>query len=137
MHLRALHVFSEAQRVYDFKDTCTMSSSDQQNATREALAKLGSLMNESHESCKSLYDCSCSELDELTEVCRRAGALGSRLTGAGWGGCAVSLLESESQLTQFLERIRQEYYSKDERLASLFAKSAFSTKPSEGIFILN
>lgn len=74
LHKRVLHVFSEAQRVYDFKDACSLTP-------LKAFKKLGQLMNESHESCKDMYDCSCTELDELTEACRQSGAYGSRLTG--------------------------------------------------------
>ena len=73
---RALHVFSEAQRVYDFRDAC-----DGATVPPKAFRKLGDLMNESHASCRDMYDCSCPELDELTEVCRKSGAYGSRLTG--------------------------------------------------------
>ena len=74
LYKRALHVYSEAKRVYDFRDACSLES-------HEALNKLGELMNQSHQSCSEFYDCSCSELDDLTEICRKSGAFGSRLTG--------------------------------------------------------
>ena len=120
-------MFSEAQRVYDFRDACSLEAD-------EAYRKLGQLMNESHFSCKDMYECSCEDLDRLTEICRNAGAYGSRLTGAGWGGCAVSLRPKES-LEQFLNTVQSQYYSGDDRLIAAFESSAFATKPSGGIFI--
>jgi galactokinase len=56
------------------------------------LKRFGQLMYESHESCRRLYACSAPELDLVVAAAKRAGALGARLTGAGWGGAAVVLL---------------------------------------------
>ncbi len=45
----------------------------------------------SHESLRRDYDCSCEELDWFVErVMREPGVTGARLTGAGWGGCAIA-----------------------------------------------
>jgi len=58
-------------------------------------ARLGRLMNASHESLRSDYEVSCAELDEISALARaQAGCLGARMTGAGFGGCAVALVES-------------------------------------------
>lgn len=70
------------------------------------LEELGKLMNESHASCRDLYDCSSDELEVLTKMCREAGAYGSRLTGAGWGGCCVSLIPAD-KVDAFLKDIEK------------------------------
>ena len=63
---RAKHVFEESERVYLFKDACLSENKD------KFLKAAGDLMNASHMSCKTLFECSCAELDELTEMCRFA-----------------------------------------------------------------
>jgi galactokinase len=57
------HVLSEANRVLLFKQTCDSNAHDR-------LETLGELMNQSHNSCSRLYECSSVELDELTDICR-------------------------------------------------------------------
>jgi galactokinase len=57
------------------------------------LKRFGQLLFESHESCRRLYQCSAPELDTVVAAAKRAGALGARLTGAGWGGSVIVLLE--------------------------------------------
>lgn len=84
---RALHVFNEAIRVIRFRSLL----SSPPPSGKDLLKSLGDLMNETQTSCRDVYDCSCPELDELCDLARSAGASGSRLTGAGWGGKLLDL----------------------------------------------
>jgi len=59
---------------------------------RGSLRPFGELLFASHDSCRRLYECSAPELDRLVQLARRGGALGARLTGAGWGGAVLVLL---------------------------------------------
>jgi len=92
---RGLHVIEESKRVQQFKNSKDMK-------------ELGRLMNESQRSLKNLYECSCPELDEICERMIRLGACGARLTGAGWGGCAVALVYKED-LELFVEKLKKMY----------------------------
>jgi N-acetylgalactosamine kinase len=106
-HERAVHVYNEAKRVYDFAAICKDTSLEEEDKVK----KLGELMNKSHMSCNVLYDCSSEQLNELTSLARSAGALGSRLTGAGWGGCCVSLVR-KSELITFVDKV-MDFYTKE------------------------
>ncbi|CDO98744.1 unnamed protein product [Coffea canephora] len=103
------------------------------------LKKLGDLMNDSHYSCSVLYECSCPELEELVKVCRDNGALGARLTGAGWGGCAVAFVK-ESLVPQFILNLKEQFYQS--RIDKGVIKKndlglyVFASKPSSGAAIL-
>ncbi|HID92812.1 MAG TPA: galactokinase [bacterium (Candidatus Stahlbacteria)] len=56
----------------------------------------GELMYESHNSLKNLYEVSCYELDLLVDIARETnGVLGARMTGAGFGGCVIVLIEDK------------------------------------------
>jgi galactokinase len=59
------------------------------------LETAGRLMNESHASLRDLYEVSCAELDAMVDIARaQPGCLGARMTGAGFGGCAVALVDA-------------------------------------------
>lgn len=78
---RARHVVSENRRVRDFVQGCA------EGCTGD---RLGALLNASHRSLRDDYECSSPELDWVAEHCvARVGIDGARLTGAGWGGCAI------------------------------------------------
>ncbi|MDH7481304.1 MAG: galactokinase [Armatimonadota bacterium] len=96
---RAEHVITENERV--LKST---------EALRHGkLSIFGRLMNQSHESLRDLYEVSCRELDALVEAAWKIpGVYGSRMTGAGFGGCTVSLVANEA-VDEFLERVPQDY----------------------------
>jgi galactokinase len=60
------------------------------------LVEAGRLMNESHRSLRQLYEVSSAELDLVTDLARsHSTCFGARLTGAGFGGCAVALVDAE------------------------------------------
>lgn len=103
---RALHVFSEALRVQQFIKVLSSHG-----AQADTIDRLGNLMNKTQESCRDLYDCSCPELDELCCIARAAGAKGSRLTGAGWGGCTVHLVPAD-KVDDVATALKEQYYLK-------------------------
>ncbi|KAF2660555.1 galactokinase [Lophiostoma macrostomum CBS 122681] len=104
---RTLHVFSEALRVITFRKLL----SDPPGEGKELIKALGDLMNETQTSCRDVYDCSCPELDELCDLARSAGASGSRLTGAGWGGCSVHLV-AKDKVDAVKKKWEEKYYRK-------------------------
>jgi galactokinase len=134
---RALHVFSEAQRVWGFKKILSDAQKSKQGLQDRDLHALGNLMNETQKSCSEVYDCSCPELDEICAISRRAGAYGSRLTGAGWGGCTVHLLP-QTKIAQVTQSLGEEYYWKrfpemtDEKLKQALVIST----PSSGSAVM-
>ena len=81
---RCRHVITENQRVLDSL-ACLK---------RNALERFGELMNASHDSLRDDYEVSCPELDVLVESARGIqGCMGARMTGGGFGGCTVNLLD--------------------------------------------
>ncbi|KAI9915400.1 hypothetical protein PsorP6_008124 [Peronosclerospora sorghi] len=95
------------------------------------LKNLGKLMTASHYSCRVLYECSCPELDALVDAAITAGALGARLTGAGWGGCIVALLP-KADVSTFMKKIQSIYYNKQGIISAQASKIMFEATPSPG-----
>ncbi|EAY10502.1 galactokinase family protein [Trichomonas vaginalis G3] len=93
---RAVHVVGEAHRVLKMDGA--------------SLQQWGELMKESHASCRDLYKCSCEALDALVETGLKNGALGGRLTGAGWGGCTVFILAPDADPAKFIENVKKQFY---------------------------
>lgn len=114
---RCRHVVSEIDRTVVAANA--LRSSD--------LAAFGRLMFESHASLRDDYSVSCTELDALVEVARGVpGIYGARMTGGGFGGCAIALIRSDAQET-LRAAIKSNYNGK-------FAKPAlvYTTAASDG-----
>lgn len=74
--------------------------------------KFGKLMNESHISLRDDYEVTGFELDTMVSIAwEQEGVIGSRMTGAGFGGCTVSLVKKES-VDKFIENVSREYKEK-------------------------
>jgi len=94
-------------------------------------------MNATQDSCRDDYECSCVELDELCKIAREAGSYGSRLTGAGWGGCSVHLVPAD-KVEAVKEAWEREYYSKRDLSEEQRAGAVVVSKPGGGsaIFVV-
>jgi N-acetylgalactosamine kinase len=99
LHSRYRHVVEEGRRVE--QSVRALDAGD--------IPEFAELMNRSHQSCRDLYEISCPELDRLVEIARESGATGSRLTGAGFGGCTVNLVEN-GKVEAFVQRVIHRYY---------------------------
>jgi galactokinase len=111
---RAEHVIGENERVLRSRDV--LAAGD--------FVEFGKLMNASHDSARDLYEVSCPELEAMAEVTRSApGALAGRMAGAGFGGCAVSLVKDEC-VEQFLQVVAVEYEKKTKLAPSLYVCTA-------------
>jgi galactokinase len=83
---RARHVLTEMDRV----DAAVAA------LERGEHAALGPLLDASHDSLRDDFEVSCEELDLAVETCREQGALGARMTGAGFGGSVIALLPEDA-----------------------------------------
>ncbi len=83
---RCRHVITENQRVLETANALPQGD----------LARVGALMNASHVSLRDDYEVSCAELDAMVEAAwDQPGVWGARMTGAGFGGCTVNLVDAD------------------------------------------
>ena len=118
---RARHIISENYRVQNGAQ-----------ALREGnFSAFGQLMIESHRSLKDDYEVSCRELDLLVDLAiEQEGVLGARMTGAGFGGCTVNLIE-KNYINCFKKSIKNEY-----KKNTGINPDIYLTLPAEGAKIL-
>jgi galactokinase len=116
---RAVHVVSETART----------RFGAQLLEQGKLRQFGKLLYESHESCRRLYDCSAPELDTVVGAAKRAGALGARLTGAGWGGAAIVLLnKSDKKTIPAIQRAFERAYGRTPPVTEVVASAGAHTE---------
>ena len=87
---RTRHVVSEIARTRAFIELL-----DEGPLEGTRLAVAGALLNDSHDSLRDDYEVSCEELDVAVEAARGAGAHGARMTGGGFGGSAIALVDAD------------------------------------------
>ncbi len=96
---RAEHVISEYNRVE--RSVKLLEDGD--------IEKFGELLNKSHYSLRDLFEVSCEELDYIVQLCQDNGSIGARMTGAGFGGCAIALFNNNLDV---LDKIHNKYKEK-------------------------
>ncbi len=96
---RVRHVITEDDRVLKSIDALKVGD----------IKKFGKYMNGSHDSLRDDYEVTCPELDVMVEEARKIdGVLGSRMTGGGFGGCTVSIVEADA-VDKFIEQVGKNY----------------------------
>ena len=98
---RARHVVSENKRVLEAKE-CLLENN---------IIRFGQLMNESHTSYSKDFEASTEDVDIITQRSIEAGAAGSRLTGGGFGGFTVSLIDNNN--FNMWHNKMEKYYTKE------------------------
>lgn len=126
---RTLHVFDEATRVVDFMGM--LEHPNHQGVPDTYNERLGRLLDETQTSCRVLYECSCPELDRICRIAKKAGSYGSRLTGAGWGGCSVHIVPV-NKVEAVKEALNKEYYDKMDLTEEQKAGAVVVSKPGGG-----
>ena len=125
LYLRARHVVSENGRVLQAVEALTAGDS----------RSFGLLMNASHISMRDDFEISREEMDHMVEIAQnQPGCFGARMTGGGFGGCAVALVDGE-KIDGFIKNVTKEYQEKtglDARIYTSFASDGTSYETVTG-----
>ena len=121
---RFRHVVTEGTRVPQAE--AAMAAGD--------LAAFGRLLDASHQSLRDDYEVSHPELDRLVELAREAGAVGARLTGAGFGGSIVALCRV-ARAPDVMAALRERFYAPRGAAADV-GRHLFMAEPSAGAEVL-
>lgn len=117
---RAEHVVMECDRVN--RAVAALKAGD--------IVELGQLLNQSHYSLRDLYEVTGKELDTLSELARKErDCLGSRMIGAGFGGCTISIVK-KSAVEGFIRRVGKAYQD-----AIGYKASFYETSIEDGITV--
>jgi galactokinase len=121
---RARHAIGEMERTA--AAACAVKAGD--------WPRVGRLMDASHDSLRDDYEVSCKELDLLVDSARELGpsrgVIGSRMTGGGFGGCTVSLVETE-QVKAISQHLVDSY-----RTATGIEPATLTSRPSRGAHVI-
>ncbi|MEE3122894.1 MAG: galactokinase, partial [SAR324 cluster bacterium] len=119
---RARHVVTENQRVLSFIKALESGNPE----------KAGQLMNESHQSLRDDFEVSSEALDLISECARESpGCYGARMTGGGFAGCGVALVDA-SHVQTFLSQVSKEYFSATGKTPQLY-----SCSPADGTTVFD
>jgi len=118
LYKRARHVVTENDRV----------KSAASALERGDIGEFGELMRASHRSLRDDYQVSCPELEVMVEIAdRQPGIYGSRMTGGGFGGCTINLVDLEHS-AEFQRRVAEAYHS-----ATGLSPDIYLCKASQGV----
>ena len=125
VYRRAHHVVTENARTVAAAGA--LAASD--------VGRVGALMYESHQSLRDDFEVSCPELDSLVEIAREIGAgdgvYGARMTGGGFGGCAVMLVRGD-RVAMITDALAREYRRRQGRVVT-----SFVSRPARGAHLIN
>lgn len=118
---RARHVVTENERV--LKSVAALKAGD--------LAALGELLRQSHASLRDDYEVTGIELDTLADAANaQKSCIGARMTGAGFGGCAIALVRAD-KVDSFIDSVQKTYTAAIGHDAGFFACA-----PSDGVAVV-